>query len=143
MKAILVIDMPTVCVECPLCSDGHCDVLGVDLEDVFNQKHERCPLSHPLKRVSNDFYIYDTRYLFDHLDRERELMRSAKDFVKEGRNRMTERQRDIYTIYCLLEGIQTKYEIKEQMEDFLRIRQIIADICVERANNDEQEKDSK
>lgn len=54
---------------------------------------------------------------------------------------MTERQRDIFTIYCLLEGIQTKYEAKEQMEEFLRMRQIIADICVEGAN--EQGKDSE
>lgn len=43
-KAILVIDMPTECVECPLCSDGQCDALGIYMENVFNQKHERCPL---------------------------------------------------------------------------------------------------
>ena len=55
---------------------------------------------------------------------------------------MTERQRDILTIYCMLECIRSKDEIKEQLEEFLQIRQIIADICVERAN-DEQRKDAE
>ena len=44
MKAVVIIDMPTECVECPLCNDGQCDVQGKYLDDVFNQKDERCPL---------------------------------------------------------------------------------------------------
>ena len=49
MKAVVIIDMPTECVECPLCSDGHCDVQGKYLDDVFNQIDECCPLR-PLPR---------------------------------------------------------------------------------------------
>lgn len=54
---------------------------------------------------------------------------------------MTERQRDIFTVYCLLEGIRSETNIKKKLEEFLQIRQIIADICVEGANN-EQGKDA-
>lgn len=54
---------------------------------------------------------------------------------------MTERQRDIFTIYCLLEGIRSETNIKKKLEEFLLIRQIIADICVEKAN--EQGKDAE
>lgn len=54
---------------------------------------------------------------------------------------MTERQRDIFTVYCLLEGIRSETNIKKKLEEFLQIRQIIADICVERAN--EQGKDAE
>lgn len=55
---------------------------------------------------------------------------------------MTERQRDILTIYCMLECIRSKDEIKEQLEEFMQIREVIAEVCVERANN-EQGKDAE
>lgn len=49
MKAILVLEMPKNCDECPLLSErtyfnGQCDVLGNYLDDIFNKRYERCPL---------------------------------------------------------------------------------------------------
>ena len=83
MKSILVIDTPKDCYDCP------CYYEDRDMCEVLNRKAKAdsgnpswCPLSHPLKRVNSDFYIYDTRYLFDHLDREIELMKGTRDFVK-------------------------------------------------------------
>lgn len=52
---------------------------------------------------------------------------------------MTERQRDIFTVYCLLEGIRSETNIKKKLEEFLQIRQIIAQVCVERANDGQEE----
>ena len=99
MKSILIIDTPTRCYDCPLYTSigdeddladeyGFCDDRNILKQKEaqekirFDAKPEWCPLRHPLKEVSSDFYIYDTRYLFDHLDREIELLKGAKDFVK-------------------------------------------------------------
>lgn len=95
MKSILIIETPTRCYDCPLFTSiddsdeyGFCDDRNILKQEEaqekirFNQKPKWCPLRHPLKEVSSDFYIYDTRYLFDHLDREIELMKGTKDFVK-------------------------------------------------------------
>lgn len=38
------------------------------------------PLSHPLKLVDNDFYIYDREYLFANLEREFELLKEVKEY---------------------------------------------------------------
>lgn len=72
MKAVLVIDMPTDCIKCPL-ADGYC-------WNTFptKGKADGCPLKHPLKYASNDFYIYDTKYLMENLDREFELLKEVK-----------------------------------------------------------------
>ena len=77
-KSILVIDTPNDCYECP-CYDHE----GGICQASHNWKTDRengCPLSHPLKRVSNDFYIYDRKYLFDHLEREIDLLKGTKAF---------------------------------------------------------------
>ena len=52
---------------------------------------------------------------------------------------MTERQRDIFTVYCLLEGIRSETNIKKKLEEFLQIREVIAEVCVERANDEQRE----
>ena len=83
-KSILVIDTPTNCYECPLIYWGNiggwnCKPTRALLDDA-NKKPEWCPLRHPLKEVSSDFYIYDRKYLFDNLDREIDLLKGAKAF---------------------------------------------------------------
>ena len=86
-KAILVIDMPSECNDekCPLCYDfAMCSYLNRWIED---GKPNDCPLKHPLKEVSNDFYIYDTEYLFKNLDREIDLLKSTERFKEYMRNR--------------------------------------------------------
>lgn len=88
MKAILVIDMPTECIECEFCrvfADGkptetHCTLTAQRNEDGVNTISKWCPLRHPLKEVNNDFYIYDRKYLFDNLEREIDLLKKAKRF---------------------------------------------------------------
>lgn len=87
MKAILVIDaMPCTCMECKLfwndVEDCGCMALGTKL-DMFGCSKgtpTTCPLGHPLKYVSNDFYIYDTKYLMENLDREFELLKGVKEY---------------------------------------------------------------
>ena len=103
-KVILVIDTPTRCFDCPLYTsigdeDGSVDEYGFcDDRNILNQKEAQekirfdekptwCPLKHPLKEVSNDFYIYDTEYLFKNLDREIDLLKSAERFKEYMRNR--------------------------------------------------------
>lgn len=83
MKSILVIETPTNCYECPCSNEGCylCQINRRQLEDDFQERRPSwCPLSHPLKRVSNDFYIYDRKYLFDHLEREIDLLKGTKAF---------------------------------------------------------------
>ena len=84
MKAVLVIDKAESCTGCMLgiynkkwlCLAANKDI---DISDRYNIP-AWCPLSHPLKSVDSDFYIYDKKYLFDHLEREIELLQSAKKF---------------------------------------------------------------
>lgn len=88
MKAILVIDMPTECIECEFCrvfaddkpTETHCTLTAQRNEDGVNTISKWCPLRHPLKEVNNDFYIYDRKYLFDNLEREIDLLKKAKRF---------------------------------------------------------------
>ena len=83
--------MPDCCNNCP-CYDGMedrscCNVLGEDMRFASYGRLGNCPLIHPLKEVSNDFYIYDTEYLFKNLDREIDLLKSAERFKEYMRNR--------------------------------------------------------
>lgn len=52
---------------------------------------------------------------------------------------MTERQRDIFTIYCLIEDIRSETNIKKKLEEFLQIREVIAEVCEERANEQRED----
>jgi len=81
MKAILMFDMPYDCEECPLYDEVlmRCHYLRNERYGVDSRLPE-CPLIHPLKYVSNDFYIYDTKYLMQNLDREIKLLKGVKDF---------------------------------------------------------------
>lgn len=86
MKAILVIDMPNDCVYCPCWRVGsdefpHSDCTAMQRPLTDEEEMNRpswCPLKHPLKYASSDFYIYDTQYLLKNLDREYELLKSLK-----------------------------------------------------------------
>ena len=89
MKAVLVIDMPSRCFGCKLHrviygeNENEFMVFCCPLRRPVNDLDKRpswCPLSHPLKSVSNDFYIYDRKYLFAHLDREIGLLKGTKAF---------------------------------------------------------------
>lgn len=84
MQSILIIDTPKNCPDCQLMADGWC--YGIpSREEVqgkikYLKRPSWCPLRHPLKAVSNDFYIYDRKYLLDNLDREIDLLKGAKAF---------------------------------------------------------------
>lgn len=87
MKAILVIDMPKSCAECTLRTSLEANYLycvatmprlKIDPMTASHIKEHKCPLKHPLKYASNDFYIYDTKYLMENLDREFELLKEVK-----------------------------------------------------------------
>ena len=90
MKAILVIDMPKSCEECDYLGWAThdedmraCMLLNgyfFNEEEVETKRSEVCPLKHPLKYASKDFYIYDTKYLMENLDREINLLNGAKAF---------------------------------------------------------------
>lgn len=92
-KSILVFDTPTRCYDCPLYTSiddadeyGFCDDRNILKQKEaqekirFDKKPKWCPLRHPLKEVSSDFYIYDRKYLLDNLDREIDLLKGAKAF---------------------------------------------------------------
>lgn len=89
MKAILVVDMPKSCAECTLRTSLEANYLycvatlprlKIDPMTAHHIKEHKCPLKHPLKYVSNGFYIYDTKYLMENLDREIELLKGVKEF---------------------------------------------------------------
>lgn len=92
MKSILIFDTPTRCYDCPLYTSidegeyGFCDDRNILKQKEaqekirFDEKPKWCLLSHPLKLVSSDFYIYDRKYLLDNLDREIDLLKGAKAF---------------------------------------------------------------
>ena len=95
MKAILVIDMPEACLDCPfedflLNSNKQivedkpiCELepgLGI-LEDEYDRP-SWCPLKpiHALKSVGKDYIVYERQYLYKNLEREYELLKEARDF---------------------------------------------------------------
>ena len=87
MKAILLIDMPKNCLDCPLNIPSYDDDFeeimicnATKLESHYGEIPSWCPLKHPLKEVSNDFYIYDANYLFANLDREISNLKSTERF---------------------------------------------------------------
>lgn len=85
MKAILVIDMPTDCVKCNQFAFECCHAMKREIENeciVQCKRPSWCPLKHPLKYASNDFYIYDTKYLMENLDREINLLKGTKHLKK-------------------------------------------------------------
>ena len=89
MKAVFVTNKPASCLDCEFCgfiSDldemrscilRECHAFE---EKDADEEYKNCQLRHPLKEVSNDFYIYDRKYLFDHLDREIGLLKGTKAF---------------------------------------------------------------
>ena len=54
---------------------------------------------------------------------------------------MTERQRDLMTLYCLHMGIKTPSNIKRHIEEYTEIRQIVS-LCVEEMSNVPEEKEA-
>jgi len=86
-KSILVIDTPEDCLACPCFSVIGSEHCSVTMKEVGLHIPMWCPLKHPLKEVSNNFYIYDTEYLFKNLDREIDLLKSAERFKEYMRNR--------------------------------------------------------
>lgn len=92
MKKILILDVDS-CYFCP-CSSAEVGWLGNITRSLCQVKGEEntvymdavsgvpnwCPMSHPLKYVSNEFYIYDTKYLMANLDREINLLKGTKAF---------------------------------------------------------------
>lgn len=92
MKYVLILDNEGNCWDCPCCRQetgmlgdivrSMCQVTGKEnlvYCDGYGMP-KWCPLKHPLKYASNDFYIYDTKYLMENLDREIELLKWVKDY---------------------------------------------------------------
>ena len=85
MKAILVIDIPHCCHDC-ICADWDQCLCKASNREIYSHEYMDggrqawCPLKHPLKYASNDFYIYDTKYLMENLDREIELLKGVKEY---------------------------------------------------------------
>lgn len=82
---IALIEEPKSCASCPFLDMGYAlDMCRLSKRQVTTAESVNipawCELRHPLKEVSNDFYIYDRKYLFDHLDREIGLLKGAKAF---------------------------------------------------------------
>ena len=75
-KAILVIDLDDDI------SRYHADIYKEDDKGNGEIVKSYCPLKHPLKHASSDFYIYDTKYLMDNLDREINLLKGTKAFIE-------------------------------------------------------------
>ena len=92
MKSILIFDTPTRCYDCPLYTSidegeyGFCDDRNILKQKEaqekirFDKKPYWCPLRHPLKEVDSDFYIYDRKFLFDHLEKEFAILKDIKAF---------------------------------------------------------------
>lgn len=102
MKKILILDVET-CWDCPCCYQefgmlgdivrAKCQVTGkknLVYMDAVSGVPEWCPMSHPLKYVSNEFRIYDTKYLMVNLDREINLLKGTKAFEE-----IMEKQKEI------------------------------------------------
>lgn len=64
-KAILVMDMPTCCSECPCCYVSRCEVFqkGITREDIYESKPNWCPLREvPQKQEYDGLMEYDDIY---------------------------------------------------------------------------------
>lgn len=94
-KSILVIDTPACCGECRFgrffddyfkTEEMYCIATNNNFTRC-DDKPRWCPLRTPLKAVDKDYYIYRTDYLFEHLDREIELLQSAKRFKEHMKSR--------------------------------------------------------
>lgn len=93
MKALLTIDMPDRCYDCPLFRladeesdrlDGTCIISRVHRQHGYD-KPSYCPLRRveALKAAGRDYVLYERQYLYEHLDREFELLKSAKEFEEK------------------------------------------------------------
>ena len=93
MKALLLIDMPDSCGDCPFRirwnpDDIKCMANGEVFEETFNSlmyvRKNKCPLKpmndKALKISNKDFIIYQRDYLMANLDREISLWKSAKEY---------------------------------------------------------------
>lgn len=93
----ILITNTSYCGDCPCCRKEESCWGGI-VEAVCQAKENRdvlvyldgvsgfpswCPSNHPLKAVSNDFYLYDRKYLMDHLDREIRLLKAVKRFEEK------------------------------------------------------------
>lgn len=86
MKAILVIDMPSNCLDCPCEYDylickaiiHKLDYVGAD-----NERPSWCPLK-PLNKIvkagDRNLIIYERKWLYEHLEEEFELQKKVRDF---------------------------------------------------------------
>lgn len=63
-KAILVMDMPTCCSECPCCYVPRCEVFqkGITRENIYESKPNWCPLREISKKKEANVMHYDTDY---------------------------------------------------------------------------------
>lgn len=85
-KAILIINNPIDCEHCDLnvpFSKYHlaCQETGF-ANGGDGSVPSWCPLKRPLKYVGNDYYIYDTDYLFKNLEREFGMAKDAREFAE-------------------------------------------------------------
>lgn len=95
MKAVLVVDMPSACDGCKFetemlnCGKPMCVATPYRRERIEDDstRPSWCPLRTPLKAVNKYYYIYRTDYLFENLDREIELLQSAKRFKEHMKSR--------------------------------------------------------
>ena len=78
MKALLVIDMPSSCIECPFYENEY----GYYCAGIA----EKCPLKpvHSLKSGGRDYIIYERQFLYDNLDREIEMIREGKKIYESN-----------------------------------------------------------
>lgn len=90
-KAILVIDMPSMCWECPLChNDNVCDVIGDVTDD--DSVDVRCPLKPMgLKTKTDGYVLYSTEYLKKHFETEYILW---KELTEDKENNKYKKQID-------------------------------------------------
>lgn len=96
MKAILMIDNPKTCSECrivhPDLGGYYCpfEPILITNRSAMSKRMDWCPLSHPLKRVGHDYYIYDRKYLLDNLEREMEMLKKVRDYEYSTETRDTQ-----------------------------------------------------
>lgn len=72
MKALLVIDMPNACHECPMCHFELCDIIG-DVDEEIDAVDDRCPLK-PMPDGAAEHLIQG----LDAIEKATEKMKSVK-----------------------------------------------------------------